>query len=173
MREASVENRAAVGHQSADRERNVVFDQIVVFEVERQRFALPLSAVERVERAVAITPLPDAPPTIAGVIDVRGDLIPVIALRKQWGLPARPLALSDQLLIASGTRRRYALLIDSVIDVQHCDAAAIAPAESLAAHTDSLRGAVSLNDSIIFIHDLDQFLSLDAERDLDKALDNV
>lgn len=168
MREGNGEQRAI-----ADNSRIAVVDQIVVFELEQQRFALPLTVVERVERAVAITPLTDAPTVIAGVIDVRGDLLPVIALRKQWGLPDRPLALSDQLLIACGSRRRYALLIDCVIDVVYYDTAAVVPAASLAVDTDSLRGAVSLDDGIIFIHDLDYFLSLDAERDLDKALGHV
>lgn len=173
MRESSVEQREADNDRPAVHHQQIISDQIVVFEIERQRFALALAVVERVERAVAITALADAPPLIAGVIDVRGDLIPVITLRKLWGLPERSLTLSDQLLIARGTRRRYALLIDTVIDVAACDTATIASAESLAAQTESLRGAVSLDEGIVFIHDLDYFLSLDAERDLDKALDRV
>lgn len=164
MRETSVEEHAMGSDQSVDQQ------QIVIFELEQQRFALPVAVVERAERAVAITPLNDAPSVIAGVIDVHGDLLPVIALRKQWGLPARPLALSDQLLITRGARRRYALLIDCVIDVAYCDTNAIVPAQAFAVDTDSLHGAVSLDDGIIFIHDLDRFLSLDAERELDQAL---
>lgn len=148
-------------------------EQIVVFEVEGQRFALTLAVVERIERAVTITALPGAPAVIAGVIDVHGDLIPVIAMRRQWGLPERPLQLSDQLLIARGSRRRYALLIDGVADVVECDIADIAPPESFAAQTDSLRGAANVGEGIVFIHDLDRFLSLDTERALNEALDNA
>jgi purine-binding chemotaxis protein CheW len=148
-------------------------EQIVVFDVAGQRFALTLAVVERVERAVAITALPEAPAVIAGVIDVHGDLIPVITMRRQWNLPERPLQLGDQLLIARGSRRRYALLIDGVAEVVDCDVAAIVPAESFAAQTDSLRGAINVGDDIVFIYDLDHFLSLDAERALDEALGHV
>lgn len=167
MREASVEERALSGEQLTGHR------EIVTFDVEHQRFALSLAVVERVERAVAITPLTDAPPVIAGVIDVRGELMPVVALRELWGLSVRPLSLSDQLLIARGARRRYALLVDCVIDVAYCDVEKIASPESLAAHSDSLCGAVTIDNDIIFIHDLDSFLSLDAERELEKALGHV
>ncbi len=153
-------------------QRAIDVSQMVVFEVDAQHFALSLQVVERVERAVAITPLAEAPPAIAGVIDVRGTLLPVIALRRHWHLPDRPLALSDQLLIARGKRRVYALLVDSVLDVAYYDANAIAAADALATQMDSLRGAVRSNDAIVFIHDLDRFLSLDDERSLDKALAN-
>lgn len=144
--------------------------QVVLFELDAQRYALPLAVVERAERAVAITVLPAAPAVIAGVINVRGALLPVIALRRRLDLPARALALGDQLLIAVGSRRSYALLVDAVLDVVSYDAADFIAAEALTLGADSLQGALRLPGDIVFIHDLDRFLSLDDERDLSRAL---
>lgn len=54
-----------------------------------QRYALSLAQVERVIRAVEITPLPQAPEIITGVINVRGRVIPVVDIRKRFRLPVR------------------------------------------------------------------------------------
>ena len=54
---------------------------IVVFLVDGQRYALPLSAVDRAVRAVAVTPLPEMPPQVLGAINVHGRVLPVLSLR--------------------------------------------------------------------------------------------
>ena len=52
--------------------------QLVVFRLDERRYALPLAVVERVVRAVDVTPLPKAPPMVLGVIDVHGRVLPVL-----------------------------------------------------------------------------------------------
>jgi purine-binding chemotaxis protein CheW len=52
-------------------------DKLVVSNLDDRRFAMPLSAVVRVERIVAITPLPKAPEIVLGVINMHGQVIPV------------------------------------------------------------------------------------------------
>ena len=144
--------------------------EILVFALDALRLALPLSIVDRVERAVAITTIPAAPTVIAGVINARGELIPVIALRQHLHLPAREPSLSDQLVIARGARRKYGLAVDTALGVERYSEADFSPAADLAVRS-SLRGAVHVGDDIIFIHDLDRFLSLDEEHALSEALD--
>lgn len=154
-------------------QRDTIHEQLLLFELEAQRFALPLTAAERVERAVAITPLPNAPVSVIGVINVRGDLLPVISLRRRLGLRERALTLADQLLIARGSRRVYALLIDAVLDVIEYRTADVVAAQDLGASADALRGALRLVGDIVLIQDLERFLSLDEERVLAQALAHV
>ena len=59
-------------------------DQIVVFALDEPRYALPLSAVERVVRAVEITPLPKAPEIVLGVINMQGQVVPAVDIRKRF-----------------------------------------------------------------------------------------
>ena len=59
---------------------------ILVFALDEPRYALPLSAVERVVRAVEITPLPNAPAIIQGAINVQGAIIPVVNIRESFSL---------------------------------------------------------------------------------------
>lgn len=147
--------------------------QLVVFRLEAERFALPLEQVERATRAVAITHLPQAPAVIAGVVDIRGAVIPVIDMRRRLQLPARAAALNDQLLIARTAKRRYAALVDAVLDViaytpaDYVETAAVIPG------LEYLQGIIRLPDGIVLIHDLEQFLSLEEDRALDEALANA
>ena len=51
--------------------------QLVLFALDEQRFALALSSVERIVRVVDVTPLPSAPPIVLGIINVKGEVVPV------------------------------------------------------------------------------------------------
>ena len=69
-------------------------DQLLVFALGDQRCALYLPVVDRVVRMVEITPLPKAPDIVLGVVNVHGEVIPVINVRKRFGLPQRDIALT-------------------------------------------------------------------------------
>ena len=56
---------------------------LVVFSLDDQRYALPLARVHRCIRVVAITPLPEAPAIVLGIIDLGGAVIPVINIRRR------------------------------------------------------------------------------------------
>ena len=73
--------------------------QAVLFRVENQRCALPLDSVERVVRAVEITPVPGAPKIVLGAICVAGTVLPVLNMRQRLGLPERNVSPDDQFLI--------------------------------------------------------------------------
>ena len=77
-------------------------DYLVVFTLAGQQLALPLAAVERIVRVVDVTPVPDAPPVVLGVINVQGRVVPVLDLRVWFGPPAPELDLNDKLIIAHG-----------------------------------------------------------------------
>ena len=87
---------------------------LVVFEIEGQRHALSMALVERVVRAVALTPAPHAPPSVAGLINVQGTLVPVVNTRRWLGLPERPVRPSDHFLILRFGGRALALPADQV-----------------------------------------------------------
>jgi hypothetical protein len=78
---------------------------IVVFNLDEQQYALHLAAVERIVRVAEITPVPKAPAIVLGVINVQGQVIPVINIRKRFRLPDREMSLSDHLIIARTAKR--------------------------------------------------------------------
>lgn len=144
--------------------------QLIVFILEEQRYGLPLQAVDRAIGAVGITPLPRAPEVIEGVINMHGEIIPVINMRRRFGLPERPLDPQEHFIIASTRRRRVALRVDAVVGLQSCNRQEIAPGERVAPGADHIAGVVRLEEGLTVINDLDRFLSLDEEAELDEAL---
>jgi len=147
-------------------------DFLIVFSLDEQRYALPLHVADRVVRMVAITPLPNAPDIILGVVNFQGRVIPVINMRRRFGLPEREIVLTDQLLVAHTARRPVALVADAVLDVIACAAQSLIAAENILPGVEYVEGVVKLSDGLILIHDLDKFLSLEEESSLDQALEN-
>jgi len=144
--------------------------QIVVFTLDEPRYALDLSTVERVVRAVAITPLPKAPEIVLGVINVQGQVVPVINVRKRFRLPEREMNLNDRFIIARTSRRVVALAADSVGGVLELENRQVASAGESLPFAEYLQGVAKLPGDLVLIYDLDRFLALDEEQRLDAAL---
>lgn len=143
---------------------------IVVFTLERRRFALPLECVERAMRVVEVTPLPKAPAIVAGVINVQGRIVPVINLRRRFGVPEREVELSDQMLVAASRRWALAMIVDAVTGVAQCSEQDWVASDAVVPGAEYVKGIAKLADGIVFIHDLDTFLSLDEVQSLTQAL---
>jgi purine-binding chemotaxis protein CheW len=143
---------------------------LVVFSLDGQRYALALERVERCFRAVAVTPLPQAPAIVLGIIDLGGQVVPVIDIRGRFGHPQREPRLSDHLVVARAGRRTVALLVDDTIGVIDGSTGKVVPAGEILPGLGSVDGAVKLDDGLILIHDLDRLLSLEEETAIDRAL---
>jgi purine-binding chemotaxis protein CheW len=145
--------------------------ELVVFKLDEQRYALPLAVVDRIVRAVEVTPLPDAPRIVLGMIEVEDRILPVLNIRRRFGLAEREVGLDDQFLIARTARRGVALVVDEALGViEYSQASVITPAQ-IVPGVESLQGVVKLDDGLVLIHDLEKFLSLNEGRALDKAMD--
>jgi purine-binding chemotaxis protein CheW len=153
-----------------DNFKHVDKQKIVLFSLEEPRYALYLSEVVKVERAVEITPLPKAPQVVSGVINYHGEIIPVIDIRKLFRLPQRDIHLEDQFIIAWTSRRRVVLAVDSVHGVYDLEQHQVRDAEESFPFTEYLSGVATIEHGIVLITDLEKFLSLDEERVLDGAL---
>jgi purine-binding chemotaxis protein CheW len=146
---------------------------LVVFTLDEQHYALHLAAVERAIRMVEITPLPKAPEIVLGVINVQGRIIPVVNLRKRFGLAERELHLSEHIILAHTLKRAVALVVDAVKGVMECSEQEVIAAEEILPGLDYLEAVTKLNEGLILIHALDTFLSLEEEKELDAALKQI
>ena len=144
--------------------------QLVVFGLDAQRYALPLASVERIVRAVETTLLPKAPAIVLGAINVAGRVLPVLSLRRRFGLPEREISPVDQFLIATMTRRTVALVVDEAQGVIEYPATEIIRPTQFVPGLDQLQGVVRLDDGLVLIQDLEKCLSLDEASALDEAM---
>lgn len=141
--------------------------QFVVFRIEVERYALSLQRVLRVTPAVEVTPTPGTPAMMLGVIDLGGELVPVLDRAKH----PSPLRLSDQFLIVRTEQRTLALRVDDVEGVITRDAADVAAlSPELAKGLDLYPGAVRLDDDLVLIQDVERFLTPQQATEIDRAL---
>jgi chemotaxis signal transduction protein len=133
--------------------------RILVFRLDGRRYSLDARTVVEVLPALAVCPLPGQPPYVAGAIDLRGTIVPVIDLRARFGRPSRPMELADRLVVARSRGRLVALWVDEVEELTTTDGAAWAPAGGLVAGERSLAGVVATAGGLVTIHDLDAFVA--------------
>lgn len=144
--------------------------QLVGFTLAGQGYAVPLSQVERIVHVVEVAPLPQAPEIILGVINFSGRIIPVADMRRRFRLPAKEPEIYDFLIIARTSRREIAFTAETLAGVMDCPEEELIAAEQIVPGLEYLQGVMRLKDGLIFIHDLEQFLSLDEEKSLATAL---
>ncbi len=163
-------------------------NDLLVFTLSPQLCALPLSVVERIVRAVEIHPLPKAPEVVLGLINVQGRAVPVLNVRKLFRLPYIEMALSDQIIIAHTSGRTVGLLVDNTEGVHEYREEDVITSEELFPGIEYLEGVVKLRGGaplqtmaekpqvfwgaggIVYIYDLDRFLSLEEKAVIDRLL---
>lgn len=144
--------------------------ELFVFKLDEVSIGLQVSAVDRVVYAVEITPLPRAPEIALGVIDVGGVMMPVVNLRQRLGLPDKDLALSDRFIITHTSLRSLVVVADAVDGVFEYAEANITDPSVLLPGVQQITGIANRANDIIFIHDLELFLSLNEAAILDSAI---
>jgi purine-binding chemotaxis protein CheW len=144
--------------------------KLVAVAIGEKRVGLLASVVVEVVRAVAISALPKAPQIIEGVINVRGTLVPVLDVRRRFGVPARPVTPDQHLAIARAGARTVALRVDRALDLVEVDESVIAAADRVAPGAEYVAGIARLPDGLLVIHDLEGFLGLDEAAGVDAAV---
>jgi purine-binding chemotaxis protein CheW len=117
-----------------------------------------------------MTALPKAPEIVLGLINVEGQIIPVVDFRRRFRLREREIELSDHLVIADTAKRRLALVVDEVIGTFNFPIEEVTSAKAILPQMEYVEGVGKLNGELILIHDLDKFLTLNEEAALDGAM---
>ncbi len=149
---------------------NTTLDRILVFTLDELNFALPLDNVLKVIHAVTIRPLPKAPEIITGIINVKGQIIPVADMRKRLRLAEHEIDPEDRLIISDTGKRQIALLVDSVTGIRDLSTAQTTSAIDTLPFAKHLKGVAKMEDGMVLIYNLDQFLSIDEEQLLEEAM---
>lgn len=135
-------------------------DAHILFQVGANTYALPSSVVERLEMLENVTPVPNAPPEVEGIVASRGEMIPVVSLRARLGLPAEAAGLKTRLIVVRWRGRVVGLVADSAREfVRLAKDAALPPPEALGGAARTLvEGVAPSADRLIMLLSLDTLL---------------
>lgn len=89
----------------------------VLFKVDETLYALPADVVLQMESYTGATVVPGAPSFVAGIIQLRGRVVPVVDLRARFGLPPRERTLETRVVVGEQHDRTVALIADSAREV--------------------------------------------------------
>jgi purine-binding chemotaxis protein CheW len=146
---------------------------LLEFVCAENKLALPISIVERVVQAAALTTLPGAPKSVLGLLNLHGEFIPVLSLFAYLGLPIRPVEPSQQIILIDTSNLRMGVLTDQVRHVFSCNAhemTAIPPQFQAAGF---VNGVVRMDNGIQIICDPEKFLLSEDRLLLAEVLERV
>ena len=144
--------------------------QAIIFDVAGQRYGLPLPVTREIFQAVEVTPVAGAPGVIEGVVDVRGELCPVMNLRRRFGLAASPEDPAHHLVQAAINGRTVLLRVDRALDIADIQADQVQDILEVLPRAGHIAGVARLPDGMVLIADLDAFLTEAESEELDEAL---
>lgn len=128
--------------------------QWLTFRLHGGDYALAVGDVLEVLSMVALAHVPEAEPWLAGMLNLRGRVVPVIDLRRRLGLPARPIGLETPVIVAQCADRPVGLIVDEVIEVLTLAADALSAADELAGAAHPVLAIARTAERLILLLDL-------------------
>ncbi len=105
--------------------------QLCTFRIGGEDYALDIMRVREIIQPLPVTPVPRAPAFVEGVVRLRGEVVPVVDVRKRFGLPAAAPTRKSKYLIVTVAGRRLGLMVDEVCEVLRLTRADIRPTPDL------------------------------------------
>lgn len=138
--------------------------QYLTFLLNEQEYGVELLRIQEIRGYTDITPLPNVPAYVKGMLNLRGTVLPVLDLRSRFGIPEVPYTKFTVIVIANVGTRVVGLIVDSVSDVLTVAREEIEPAPDFGtpANANLVSGMIKNNDRLAVLLDLDRILSLDA-----------
>jgi purine-binding chemotaxis protein CheW len=145
--------------------------QLVTFEVANEEFAVDILAVQEINRMMELTRVPQSPPEVEGVINLRGKIIPVIDLRRKFGMAMSEKSEASRIIVVEVHKRVIGFIVDRVHEVLRINSDIVEPAPAMVCSIDSefIAGVGKLEDRLIILLDIVKLFADQASGDAAKA----
>ena len=134
--------------------------QLVSFHLDGEEFGLEILRVQEIIRMMELTRVPNSPSFVEGVINLRGKVIPVIGLRKSFGLKDHPHDKETRIVVVEVSGTVVGFVVDSVSEVLRIPANTVEPPPRLGkVDREYISGVGKLNDRLLLLLDVDCLMS--------------
>jgi purine-binding chemotaxis protein CheW len=147
--------------------------QLIGFRVGKEEYGLELLRVKEVIRMRQITWLPKAPSCVKGIINLRGDVIPIVDLRERFGLEHSEFTTMTRVIVAEVEGRPVGMVVDSASQVMRVPADQIDPPPMMMgeAARNIITGVGKIEGKLIAMIDVDRILSVDEMSEIASSLE--
>lgn len=143
--------------------------QIITFKLGEEEFGVDILQVREIEKLEQeVTRVPKAPKFVEGVFNLRGDIVPVVDLRKRFGLSLKPVGYETRVIIVEVNDNPVGMMVDTVTEVLRIPVSSIEDAPNITRGVDAyfLSGVAKINDRLIILLNLERALSADETKEL-------
>ena len=163
--------QAAVQEQTVGPAASGEERQLVVFQLGAELYGVDIARVHEIIRLQTITRVPRAPRFVEGVINLRGKVIPVVDLRRSFGLPLAEHTRATRTVVVEIGDQVVGIIVDSVSEVLRVSTSTIEPPSPVVAGIDSeyLHGIAKLPERLVILLDLDRVLAREERRAIEIA----
>lgn len=148
-------------------------EQLVVFRLGPEAYGVDIGQVQGIERMQSITRVPHTPEFVQGVINLRGQVTPVLTLRTRFGLEATEHTKETRIVVVrmEGADTGVGLVVDAVEGVLRINSEQVEPPSELVASVEAeyLRGIAKIEDKLLILLDLEKILTWQETRALQNA----
>jgi purine-binding chemotaxis protein CheW len=136
-------------------------NQFLTFALGQEEYGVEILKIQEIKGFSAITPLPNAPPYVRGVLNLRGTIVPIVDLRKKFGMPEEAYTKFTVIVVVQVKGQTLGFIVDAVSDVLTVTGADIQPTPDLHGQVDTsfINGLARANEKLVILLDIDKVLT--------------
>jgi len=145
--------------------------QLVSFNIGEEEFGVDILKVQEINRMVEVTRVPNAPEYVDGVINLRGKVIPIIDLRRRFGMPRKEKDKNSRIIVVELTGKVLGFVVDAVSEVLRIPGSVTEPPPSIIAgiKAEYITAIGKLENRLLILLDLERVLTMEEHDELRKV----
>ena len=149
--------------------------QQVIFRVNEGEYGLDVSQVNAIETLTDVVPVPNAANHILGIMNLRGDVLPVYSLRTKFGLQEIPVNEQTKIIVTKSNGVTIAFKVDEVKEIIECDGSKLVEFPSIARSQETayVDRVANHNGRLILLLNQDRLLKEDEAEAISQLVSNV
>ena len=142
-------------------------EQLVTFSLGTEEFGVDIMLVQEIIRIPPVTRVPNSPSYVEGVINLRGNVIPVVSLRNRFGMELVEDTDLSRIIVLQVQNKVFGIRVDAVTEVLRLEADSIEPPPPVALGMDSqyIRGVGKIGERLLILLDLEHIMGGDMSHD--------
>lgn len=146
--------------------------QLVSFTIGTEEFGVDILNVQEINRMVTVTAVPNSPPFVDGVINLRGKVIPIIDLRTRFGMSRKEHDKNTRIIVVELKSNVVGFVVDAVSEVLRIPRNVTEPPPAVVAgiHTDYITAVGKLEDRLLILLDLEKVFSVEEHSTLKEVV---
>lgn len=146
--------------------------QHVIFRLDDEEYGLDIMNVYGIEKDQEVVKIPNTPEYIEGIINLRGEILPVYNLRKKFNLKDKQSSSESKIIVTQANNMQVGFVVDSVAEILHIEDEVIEKAPKIITGVDRkyIKSVAKLKDRMVIILDIDLVLNEEEQKTITEAI---